>query len=82
MPDQRGEQEGHDKRAEFGEGRTVSVDLFSKVQDAGGAIQFLTDCAMGGYCGAFAKSIKCTINTSVEDYSKGGRWTCVFTDGQ
>jgi hypothetical protein len=65
----------------FAEARTI-FDLFDKVQQSGGGGIQLTDCAMGGYCGAFAKSIRCTINTAVDDYSKGGRWSCVFTDGQ
>ena len=63
----------------FGDGRTMQ-DLLQKVQDAGG-VQ-LTDCAMGGYCGTFAKSIKCTINTTIDNFNNGGRWSCVFTDGQ
>jgi hypothetical protein len=35
-----------------------------------------------GYCGTFAKSIKCTIDTKIDNFSNGGRWSCVFTDGQ
>jgi len=62
----------------FGDGRAM-IDLLQKVQNAGGAA--FTDCAMG-YCGTFAKSIKCTIDTKVDNYSNGGRWTCTFTDGQ
>jgi hypothetical protein len=69
----------------FGEGRAMT-DLLQKVQDskagssASGGAAF-TDCAMG-YCGTFAKSIKCTIDTKIDNYSNGGRWSCVFTDGQ
>jgi hypothetical protein len=63
----------------FGDGRAIN-DLLQKVQDAGG-IQ-LIDCASGGYCGTFAKSIKCTINTTIDNFNNGGRWSCVFTDGQ
>jgi len=62
----------------FGDGRAL-VDLLQKVQNAGGVA--FTDCAMG-YCGTFAKSIKCTIDTKIDNYSNGGRWSCVFTDGQ
>jgi hypothetical protein len=47
------------------------------VQDAGG-VSF-SDCAMG-YCGTFANSIKCTIDTTVDNFTDG-RWSCVFTDG-
>ena len=63
----------------FGEGRAMA-DLLQKVggPDTGAAF---TDCAMG-YCGTFAKSIKCTIDTKIDNFSNGGRWTCVFTDGQ
>ena len=62
----------------FGEGRAMT-GLLEKVQEAGGAA--FTDCAMG-YCGTFAKSIKCTIDTKIGNFSNGGRWTCVYTDGQ
>jgi hypothetical protein len=63
----------------FGEGRAM-VDLLQKIQGAGSGSAF-TDCAMG-YCGTFAKSIKCTIDTKIDNYSNGGRWSCDFTDGQ
>ena len=62
----------------FGEGRTMT-DLLRKVQDAGGAA--FTDCAMG-YCGTFATSINCIVHTKIDNFSNGGRWTCLFTDGQ
>ena len=63
----------------FGEGGRAMTDLLQKLQGAGGVV--FTDCAMG-YCGTFAKSIKCTIDTKIDNFSDGGRWTCVFTDGQ
>jgi hypothetical protein len=63
----------------FGEGRAMT-DLLQKVGGPNSGAAF-TDCAMG-YCGIFAKSIKCTIDTRIENFSNGGRWTCVFTDGQ
>jgi hypothetical protein len=63
----------------FGEGRAM-VDLLQKVQGAGSGPAF-TDCAMG-YCGTFARSITCTIDTKIDNYSNGGRWSCDFTDGQ
>ncbi len=66
----------------FGDARAM-MQMVDKVQNAsgGGSIQ-LTDCASGGYCGAFAKSIKCTINTTIDNFNNGGRWACTFTDGQ
>ena len=60
------------------------VDLLQKVQDSKAGASpgpAFTDCAMG-YCGTFAKSIKCTIDTKIDNFSNGGRWTCVYTDGQ
>ena len=63
----------------FGEGRAMT-DLLQKVGSPNTGAAF-TDCAMG-YCGTFAKSIKCTIDTKIDNFSNGGRWTCVFTDGQ
>ncbi len=65
----------------FGEGRTM-IELLQKVggSSAGGGPAF-TDCAMG-YCGTFAKSIRCTIDTKIGNFSHGGRWSCDFTDGQ
>jgi hypothetical protein len=62
----------------FGDGRPMT-DLLQKVQDAGGAA--FIDCAMG-YCGTFARSINCIIDTKIGNFSNGGRWTCLFTDGQ
>ena len=65
----------------FGEGRAMT-ELLQKVQGSnppGGAA--FSDCGMG-YCGIFAKSITCTIDTKIGNFSNGGRWRCVFTDGQ
>jgi hypothetical protein len=66
----------------FAEARAMT-DLLQKIQDSGesGGVQF-GDCAMGGYCGTFVPSIKCTINTIIENFSNGGRWACTFSDGQ
>jgi hypothetical protein len=60
----------------------VLVDLLVKIQSSpnNGGVRF-RDCAMGGYCGTFLKSIRCTINTLVE-VSVRGRWSCVLVDGQ
>jgi hypothetical protein len=63
----------------FGDGRAMT-ELLQKAEGPGGGVAF-TDCAMG-YCGTFAKSIKCTIDTKIDNFSNGGRWSCVFTDGQ
>ena len=65
----------------FGDGRAMT-ELLQKVQGShppGGAA--FSDCGMG-YCGIFAKSINCTIDTKIGNFSNGGRWSCVFTDGQ
>jgi hypothetical protein len=65
----------------FGEGRAMT-ELLQKVQGSnppGGAA--FSDCGMG-YCGIFAKSIRCSIDTKIGNFSNGGRWSCVFTDGQ
>ena len=65
----------------FGDGRAMA-ELLQKVQGSkspGGAA--FSDCGMG-YCGIFAKSIRCTIDTKIGNFSNGGRWSCVFTDGQ
>jgi hypothetical protein len=66
----------------FAEARAMT-ELLEKIQDASqaGGIQF-DDCAMGGYCGTFASSIRCTIDTAIENISDGGRWACTFTDGR
>jgi hypothetical protein len=37
---------------------------------------------VGGYCGTFARSISCTIDTTIDNLNNGGRWICTFTDGQ
>ena len=62
----------------FGEGRAMT-DMLQKVQDAGGAA--FIDCAMG-YCGTFAQSISCIIDTKIGNFSNSGRWTCLYADGQ
>lgn len=60
----------------------VLLDLLIKIQSSpnNGGARF-RDCAMGGYCGTFLKSARCTINTLV-DPSIHGRWRCVLVDGQ
>jgi hypothetical protein len=63
----------------FGEGRAM-VELLRKAQAEGG-VDF-TDCAMGGYCGIFAKTIKCTVDTKIDDVGDGRRWSCIFDDGR
>jgi hypothetical protein len=65
----------------FAEGRAMA-DLLQKVQSTnGGGSPAFTDCGMG-YCGIYAKSITCTIDTKIDNFSNGGRWSCVFADGQ
>jgi hypothetical protein len=66
----------------FAEARAMT-DLLEKIQNAGnnGGVAF-SDCAAGGYCGIFAPSISCTIDTAIDNFSNGGRWACTFTDGQ
>ena len=59
-----------------------SFEVQSKqIQDssASGGTTFV-DCAMG-YCGVFAKSITCTINSNIQDFSSGGRLSCTYVDG-
>jgi len=66
----------------FAEARALT-HLLDKIQNAkdNGGVAF-GDCAMGGYCGTFARSISCSIDTKVENFINGGRWSCTFTDGQ
>jgi hypothetical protein len=65
----------------FGDGRAMT-ELLQKVQGSNPPVgAAFSDCGMG-YCGIFAKSIKCTIDTKIGNFSNGGRWSCVFTDGQ
>src|SRR5258708_7489143 len=66
----------------FAEARAMSV-LLDKVQNSSsnGGVGF-SDCALGGYCGTFARAISCTIDTMIENLNNGGRWSCTFTDGQ
>ena len=62
----------------LGEGRAFA-ELLQKGQ-AEGRVEF-TDCAMGGYCSMFAKAIRCTIDTKIDDFGDR-RWSCVFDDGR
>jgi hypothetical protein len=66
----------------FAEARAMT-DLLQKIQDssASGGVQF-GDCASGGYCGTYARSITCTIDTSIDNFNNGGRWACTYTDAQ
>ena len=65
----------------FAEGRAMA-EVLQKIQGTnGGGSPAFTDCGMG-YCGIFAKSITCSIATKIDNFSNGGRWSCVFTDGQ
>lgn len=40
----------------------------------------LGDCAMG-YCGLWAQSIHCTVDTKVEQFIGGGRFSCTVNTG-
>jgi hypothetical protein len=71
---------GTDAGEAFGDGRAM-IDLLQRAQAVGGGTDF-ADCAMGGYCGIFAKTIKCTIDTNIHDFGNGSRWSCVFDDGR
>ncbi len=66
----------------FAEARAMT-HLLDKIQNAkdNGGVAF-GDCAMGGYCGTFARAISCGIDTKIENFINGGRWSCTFTDGQ
>ena len=63
----------------FGEGRAL-LETLEEIQQKRGGVVF-SDCGMG-YCGAYAPTIRCTINTKVESYEHGGRWACTYTDEQ
>jgi hypothetical protein len=73
-------QKGTTAGTHFGDQRALR-DLLQKIQNssASGGTTF-TDCATG-YCGTFAKSIKCTIDTNIP-VGTGGRWSCTYVDGQ
>ena len=73
-------QKGTTAGTPFGDQRALR-HLLQTIQDssaAGGTV--FTDCAMG-YCGTFAKSITCTIDTTIQNFSNGGRWSCTYVDG-
>jgi hypothetical protein len=74
-------EKGTTKGKPFGDHRALT-DLLLKIQNssANGGTGF-SDCAMG-YCGVFAKSITCTIDTNVQNLVGGGRWSCIYVDGQ
>jgi hypothetical protein len=63
----------------FGEARAM-VELLKGAQATPGAGVEFGDCAMG-YCGMFAKTIKCTIDTN-KGLGDVRRWSCIFDDGQ
>jgi hypothetical protein len=65
----------------FAEARAMT-DLLQKIQDSSGSGAQFGDCASGGYCGTYARSIACTIDTSIDNFNNGGRWACAYTDGQ
>jgi hypothetical protein len=65
----------------FGEAR-ATTDILQKVQDSPASAVAFSDCAAGGYCGIFAKSIRCIIDTAIDNLNNGGRWACTYVDGQ
>ena len=73
-------QKGTKAGTPFGDQRALR-HLLQTIQDSSAAAgTVFTDCAMG-YCGTFAKSIACTIDTTIQNYSNGGRWSCTYVDG-
>lgn len=42
-------------------------------------IDYYIDCAMGGRCFGMLKSLKCTVDTSVESTHDSGRFSCQLT---
>src|ERR1700730_8822970 len=74
-------QKGTNAGQRFGDARALR-DLLSKIQEssASGGTTFI-DCATG-YCGVFAKSITCTIDTNIQEFGTAGRWSCTYVDGQ
>jgi hypothetical protein len=73
-------QKGTKAGTPFGDQRALR-HLLQTIQNSsvGGGTVF-TDCATG-YCGTFAKSITCTIDTTIQNYSNGGRWSCTYVEG-
>lgn len=63
----------------LGDGRAMA-ELLRKAQ-ADGGVEF-SDCAMGGYCSIFAKTVRCSIDTKIDEFDSGRRWSCVFDDGR
>jgi len=63
----------------FAEGRAL-LDILEEIAQKRKGLVF-SDCGMG-YCGAYAPTIRCTINTKIESYEHGGRWACTYTDEQ
>jgi hypothetical protein len=53
------------------------MDSVLSVLDTEGGVLF-TDCGMG-YCGTFAKSISCSVDTKIQEFS-AGRFACTYTD--
>ena len=63
----------------FSEGR-ILTSILGKLSEMAPMATSFTSCAAGGYCGTFASSIVCKVNTRVADQADG-RYTCTYTDG-
>ncbi len=59
----------------------LAFSAYNFHSSASGGVQF-GDCASGGYCGTYAQSINCTIDSSVDNFNNGGRWACTYPDGR
>lgn len=76
-----GADDGQDTKSgrPFAEGRAL-LDILEEIAGKRKGMVF-SDCGMG-YCGAFAPVIRCTIDSRIESFDKGGRWACTYTDEQ
>jgi hypothetical protein len=55
-------------------------DVLGKIESGEVGDIFFTDCAMGK-CTVFVKSVKCVVDTKIEEFQKG-RFSCTLVDGQ
>jgi hypothetical protein len=71
---------GTAKGQPFGDAGII-LEILGAIEGKMGEKVVFTDVAMG-QSSTYVKTINCTIHTNIENFDNGGRWACVYTDGQ
>jgi hypothetical protein len=59
----------------------IMLETLGAIEGKMGEKVVFTDAATG-QSSTYVKTINCTVHTNIEIFDNGGRWACVYTDGQ